>query len=165
MLKRIKGNLLDMAENGDFDVIVHGCNCQNTMGSGIAKQIRERYPEAYRADTRFCQGQDPIEKLGNYSSAPATCRHPFEAWDVFDIINAYTQVNYLPRGVDHFEYESFSLILRKLAAKYPDKRFGLPMIGMGLASGDPERIVPMIVSFAGVVAQTGGSVTLVEYDG
>jgi hypothetical protein len=30
MLKRAKGNLIDMAEQGEFDVIVHGCNCLNT---------------------------------------------------------------------------------------------------------------------------------------
>ena len=50
MLKHAKGNLIDMAEAGEFDVIVHGCNCQNTMGSGIAKEMRARYPGVYQAD-------------------------------------------------------------------------------------------------------------------
>jgi O-acetyl-ADP-ribose deacetylase (regulator of RNase III) len=40
MLNHTKGNLIDMAEAGLFDFIVQGCNCHNTMGSGIAKEIR-----------------------------------------------------------------------------------------------------------------------------
>lgn len=31
-LKRAKGNVLDMAEAGQFDIVVQGCNCFNTMG-------------------------------------------------------------------------------------------------------------------------------------
>ena len=49
MLLHAKGNLIDMAEAGKFHIIVHGCNCFNTMGSGIAKEIRNRYPRAYES--------------------------------------------------------------------------------------------------------------------
>jgi len=44
------GDLLDLASNGELDVIIHGCNCFNTMGAGIAKLIKSRWPEAYQAD-------------------------------------------------------------------------------------------------------------------
>jgi hypothetical protein len=37
------------------------------------------------------------------------------------------------------------------------------LIGMGLAGGDPDRIIPMIEAFAQRVAVQGGTVTLVEY--
>ena len=39
-LKHTKGNLLDLAEAGEFDIVVQGCNCFNTMGGGIAREIR-----------------------------------------------------------------------------------------------------------------------------
>lgn len=171
MLRHAKGNLIDMAENGDFDIIVHGCNCQNVMGSGIAKEIRERYPQVYSADSvahRDALDEEgwtpgsPICLLGNYSETTDT----ENARDFnFRIINAYTQVNFVPRGVDHFEYGSFSLILRKLAAVYPSKRFGFPYIGMGLAGGDKKRILTLLEDFANTIEQTGGSATLVEYEG
>ena len=164
MLKHTKGNLLDLAEQGQFNVIVQGCNCQNTMASGIAKEIRERYPETYNKDTYWDSvasnpmGSDRIWKLGNYTEltvvAPKTA-------NVFVIVNAYTQFNYLPRGIDHFEYESFKLILRKLSKIYSDKNFGFPYIGMGLAGGDKSRIVPMIEDFA--KSLNGGTATLVEF--
>lgn len=170
MLKHAKGNLIDMAEQGLFDIIVHGCNCQNTMGSGIAKEIRARYPGAYRADYIAHRDATAIESdwlighpiclLGTYSETTDTENtRDFK----FRIINAYTQVDYLPRGIDHFEYQSFLLILRKLAAVYPNKRFGLPYIGMGLAGGDRDTILLLIEAFANEVTKTGGSVTLVEF--
>ena len=166
MLIHAKGNLIDMAEAGQFDVIVHGCNCKNTMGSGIAKEIRERYPLAYTADSNFMRPTlvPPVCKLGMWSNHN-TDGHGSVFYGVspFVIINAYTQVDYLPRGIDHFEYESFRLILRKLAAVYPDKRFGFPYIGMGLAGGDSKRILAMLETFAKDITSTGGSATLVEF--
>ena len=38
----VKGCLIELAVEGNFDVIVHGCNCFNTMGAGIAKQIKKK---------------------------------------------------------------------------------------------------------------------------
>ena len=160
MLKHTKGNLIDLAEQGVFDIIVHGCNCQNTMGSGIAKEIRQRHPRSYVADTRYHSIQtDPVNMLGNFSLVMI----PVGDTGSCTIINAYTQFNYLPRGVDHFEYESFGLILKKLAHIAPKARFGFPYIGMGLAGGDKDRIIAMLEDFAKKVSSKGGSVTLVEF--
>jgi O-acetyl-ADP-ribose deacetylase (regulator of RNase III) len=160
MLNHVTGNLIDMAEQGQFDVIVHGCNCLNTMGSGIALEIRTRYPKAYEADTLATQQwKTPVAKLGNFSTYST-----IGTGNPFVIVNAYTQLNYAPRGIDHFEYESFSLILRKLEALGP-VRFGFPYIGMGLAGGDETRIIKMLTDFADRVTALGGSVTLVEFQG
>lgn len=167
MLIRTKGNLIDMAENGEFDVIVHGCNCYNTMGSGIAKEIKNRYPDAYLADTSYTNMSPcPISKLGTYSMA--VVEGDIDA-NNFLIINAYTQIHYLPRGVDHFEYSSFYVILQKLAEanriRGGESKFGFPYIGMGFAGGDKDRIISMLEDFAKEVTADGGSVTLVEYEG
>ena len=161
MLKHTKGNLLDLAEQGKFDIIVHGCNCQNTMGSGIAAEIRERYPDAYDADTRqdqFFGANYRYLKLGNYSEV-----NVYPSSGKFKIINAYTQFNFAPRGIDHFEYDSFRVILQKLWHFYGNYDFGFPYIGMGLAGGDKLRIIAMLEDFAEKVTAKGGSVTLVEF--
>ena len=39
------GNLLE----SDMDYICHQVNCQGRMASGIAKSIREKWPEVYEA--------------------------------------------------------------------------------------------------------------------
>lgn len=49
-LKRARGDLVQMADQGQFDCIVHGCNCFRTMGAGIARQIAQKWPEAAEAD-------------------------------------------------------------------------------------------------------------------
>jgi O-acetyl-ADP-ribose deacetylase (regulator of RNase III) len=160
MLKHTKGNLLDLAEQGKFDIIVHGCNCQNVMGSGIAKEIKERCPDAWNADVEATSKfPKPILKLGNVSMGRRVGKN-----GAYGIINAYTQLHYYPRGIDHFEYESFSMILRKLSVIGPKFRYGFPYIGMGLAGGDKEKILTILEDFAKKVTETGGSVTLVEFD-
>ncbi len=150
-LKHVKGNLIDLAEAGKFDVIVQGCNCFNTMGGGIAREIRERYPMCAEID-RLTERGDHM-KLGNWTE--------FDQ-GTFMIINAYTQYN-MSTGEDVFEYTAFELILQKLCHAYGDKRIGLPYIGMGLAGGDKDTILEQINYFAQKVSAKGGSVTLVEF--
>lgn len=154
-----KGDLIQLAKQGKFDVIVHGCNCQNTMGSGIAKQIKDAFPQAFKADLEFSRNTHSFNKLGNYSTA---YYHDGDHCDLI-IVNAYTQYDYLPRGIDHFEYASFAVILQKLAHHYGHCHFGFPYIGMGLAGGDSDRIIAMLEEFAELVKKQGGTVTLVEY--
>ena len=153
MLIKRDGDLLDMAENGEFDVIIHGCNCFCMMGAGIARQIADRYPEAYKADCETIKG-DRL-KLGTYT------KHKTER--VCTIINAYTQFRTSRGGDDVFEYSAFSKILRSLIFEYPTARFGLPYIGMGLANGNSGIILGIIEEFSEYVAENGGSVTLVRF--
>ncbi len=157
MLKHATGDLLDLAENGEFDLIIHGANCFNTFGSGIARQIRERYPEVAQVDSKTKRGD--YNKLGNWNSEEIIRKNGLVE---FTAVNAYTQYN-MSTGQDVFEYAAFELILKKLLHVYGDKRIGMPYIGMGLAGGDAARIMPMIEDFAIKVTERGGSVTLVRW--
>ena len=44
------GNLLD----AQTDVIAHQVNCQGVMGSGVAKQIRDKWPRVYDSYVSYC---------------------------------------------------------------------------------------------------------------
>ena len=153
-LKHTKGNLLDLAEAGEFVVVVQGCNCFNTMGGGIAREIRERYPLVASVDMETVRGD--YNKLGTWTECDAGEKNRFT------VINAYTQYN-MSQGTDVFEYTAFELILQKLVRLYGNYSIGLPYIGMGLAGGDKDIIIPMIESFAEQVSAKGGTVTLVEF--
>ena len=157
-MKIVKGNLLDLAEAGDFDIIVQGCNCFNTMGGGLAREIRERYPEVAAADSATVRGD--YNKLGNWTEQQVTRNGG--AID-FTVINAYTQYN-MSCGTDVFEYEAFVLILKKLIHFYPTARFGFPFIGTGLAGGDKNVILDILEHFDASVAESGGTFTLVEFE-
>jgi O-acetyl-ADP-ribose deacetylase (regulator of RNase III) len=87
-----RGDLVKMAKRGEFDVILHGCNCWCEMGAGIAKAIRQGFPEAYQADLATTPGD--WSKLGTCTVASS----PVEGSEV-DVVNAYIQVTiqHLPK--------------------------------------------------------------------
>ena len=156
MLKHVQGNLLTLAEAGDFDVVIQGCNCFCAMGGGIAREIRERYPHVAQVDAET--GLGDYNKLGNYTKAIVKGEDEHS----FIIINAYTQYN-MSTGDDVFEYVAFELILQKIERLYGNYAIGLPYIGMGLARGEKHIIMQQIENFAERVAAKGGSVSLVEF--
>lgn len=151
-MKVIQGDLLAMGKNGDFDIIVQGCNCFCVMGSGIAAQIAQQFPDAKLADDETVRGD--AGKLGTYTIGMG---------GRLVIINAYTQYSTAKNGEDVFEYHAFQRILDKLVVRLGTWRFGFPLIGMGLAGGNKERIMAMLENFSQRVEAKGGSVTLVEF--
>lgn len=177
-MKTIKGDLIKLAEEGEFDMIVQGCNCFHTMGSGIAGQLAAKYPKVLEAD-KSQTGYSDREKLGTWSTADV---------GKFVVINAYTQY-FFGLGTDVFEYEAFGKFLndfRNMLETYDERanhnwkmeengdvsierirefkpqRIGFPMIGAGLAGGDWNRISKMIEQFANDV-KSFARVTVVEY--
>ena len=136
-MKEVTGNLLDMAENGKFDVIIQGCNCFNTMGAGIAAQIHNRYPTAFLADYITSKGNP--RKLGNYTSSIQYEKDQY----LFTIINAYTQFDCDPREIQ-VDYMAIKKVMRTINKVYRNTRIGIPMIGAGLAGGDWEIISKII---------------------
>ena len=148
-MKRIKGDLIQLALDGEFDVIIHGCNCFCAMGAGIAVQIRETFPKAYEAD--LDTGSGDRKKLGTYSWALINNRK-----NPIVVVNAYTQFDYDGEGI-LADYGAIREVFTRLKEDFPGKRFGYPKIGAGLAGGDWQTIRDIIES-----ALAGEDHTLVE---
>lgn len=148
MLNTVKGDLLKATE----DAIGHGCNCRKTMGSGVAKAIRAKWPQAYQADVDFNDAAGR-NKIGMFSSSEGNGKR---------IYNIYTQVDFLPRDMDHFQYEGFRIGLTGVMMdmkKKGLKSLALPKIGAGLAGGKWSDIRKIIES----VSETQGiGVTIYE---
>ena len=152
-MKIVTGDLLQMGKDKEFDIIIHGCNCYNTMGAGIAAQVAQQFPDARLADDETVRGD--AGKLGTYTIGMS---------GRLVILNCYTQYGISSTGNDVFEYNAFERVLDKIQYRFGKWRIGLPLIGMGLAGGDEGRIVPMIEQFAERVERQGGSVTIVKWD-
>jgi O-acetyl-ADP-ribose deacetylase (regulator of RNase III) len=137
-MKQVTGDLLDLAETGHFDVIVHGCNCFHTMGAGIAKAIAARYPQALVADktTPNCDRA----KLGTISTARVT-----KNGHAFEVVNAYTQHHWRGRGLKA-DFGAIEAAMRLVANRYAGLRIAYPLIGAGLAGGDWSEIAPRIAT-------------------
>lgn len=138
-MKYVIGNLIEMADQGNFDVIVHGCNCFNTMGAGIAAAIRNRWPAAYEADLQTKKGSR--QKLGTYTFS-TVCDD--KAVKCYDIINAYTQFTYWDVD-DMLSYDAIGSVFNDLKDEYGlNAKIGIPLIGAGLARGDWNYIEEII---------------------
>lgn len=131
-MKTIKGNLLDLFDAGEFDIIVHGCNLQQDMSGGIAAQIAKRYPQAAEADRLY----GPTARLGGFTITRAE-EH------TGNIINLYTQV--LP-GRDARLY-AITKGFRWVKKFIEGQRVGIPMIGAGIGGlewSDVELVLDRI---------------------
>lgn len=123
-------------------ILVHGCNAQGVMGSGIAKQIRERYPKAYEEYRKFCLGV-----FGDVDD-PLGCIVPVQTKGRV-IINAVTQRYYgRERDIVYVSYDAVDSCM-----KYIDKLYegylepvpiGMPKIGAGLGNGHWPVIAEII---------------------
>lgn len=127
-IKEVEGDLITLFQEGHFDVIVHGCNCQNTMGAGIAKSLADAYPELVKVDSIYNIPIGHINRLGNYSQLAIGEDIKTRQY----IINAYTQFN---PGKD-LDYNALELVLKKINAQFKPERIGLPLLGCGIAGGN-----------------------------
>jgi O-acetyl-ADP-ribose deacetylase (regulator of RNase III) len=139
-MKHVQGDLLKMADEGQFDYIFHGCNCFALMGDGIARSIAKKYPEAEASDRENSTRGD-ISKLGDYTTATVQDANG----ENFVIVNLYTQ--FQPGA--HFEYQALRSALDLFLGDqtFPaDKviRLGFPLIGAGIGGGDWDYIETII---------------------
>lgn len=131
-----QGDLIALALDGRFDVIVHGCNCFCTMGGGIARVIQEEFPEAYAADLVTVKGDR--NKLGDFSFATVK-RNDRE----ITIVNGYTQFHF--HGADVLvDYDAVRRLFAKIKKRFSGRRIGYPKIGAGLAGGNWQQLAAII---------------------
>lgn len=153
MIKYVDGDLLKLADEGCFDVIGQNCNCQNTMGAGIALQIKNKYPEVYVADCATKKGDE--FKLGKISDAVVN-----RGEVSFVCVNLYGQFGYTGRrsGRMDLDYDALRSALKLTKEKYSGKKFGFNRFGADLAGGDWSIIESIIEE-----EYRGEYVTIVNY--
>jgi O-acetyl-ADP-ribose deacetylase (regulator of RNase III) len=135
-MNTVEGDLISLALEGQFDVIIHGCNCFCTMGAGIARAILDEFPEAYAADLVTIKGDR--NKLGDFSFATVK-----RGDQTITIINGYTQFHFHGES-DLVDYDAVQRLFEKVKQQFSGKRIGYPKIGAGLAGGDWEKISRII---------------------
>lgn len=156
-IKTVRHNLLSLAFNGEFDVIVQGCNCFNRQASGLARQMRLYIPQALAADDLTRRGD--AKKLGHFTLA----RVKLGLNENLIVVNAYTQYYYAThpqyKGGTLFNFVAFDKVLQDLKVIFKGRRFGFPRIGSGLAKADPIEVQALIEKHLG-----DEDVTIVDYD-
>lgn len=139
MIQYLKGNLMDVKTG----IIVHGCNAQGVMGSGVAKAVKEMYPIAFSQYERDVKKWDSLKEtmLGKISVV-MTQNHSAI------IVSAITQDKY---GTDRRQvnYEAVHVAFERIKYNMPfwqvkDRTINIPKIGAGLGGGNWKIIETII---------------------
>ena len=140
MVHYVMGNLLD----SNCDYICHQVNCQGVMGSGIAKQIRERWPEVYEGYKEFV---DNHNKSGRGLLGSILISATSEGKRVF---NMFAQADYGYGGSRFTSYDAFAHCLREMKYYLHNRTVGFPKnIGCGLGGGNWKVISALIEEILG----------------
>jgi len=136
----IKGDLLNVTEG----IIMHGCNAQGVMGSGVALAVRQKYPKVYEKYKQ--EIQLGLLGLGDTQFIKV-------AEDLF-VCNAITQEFY---GREKKLYVSYEAIRNAFQNVFNLSAYdvNIPKIGAGLGGGDWERILQIIKESAEEQCYTG----------
>lgn len=138
MINEIKGDLLSAR-----GVIVHGCNAQGVMGSGVAKAIKDKWPMVFEEYLAFMKPDHP--KLVHLHAE--WCMGRIQKVVVSDrvvVINAITQQNYGRDGKRYVSYDAIDrafLAVERMCMLEPYYFHGaratinFPLIGCGLGGG------------------------------
>lgn len=135
----IKHRVGDLLKQTDINAILHCCNCFHTFGSGIAKTIREKFPEAYNVDLTTTKGD--VNKLGTFSFT--TLKNGIGCY------NLYGQFNY-GRDKQYLNYDAFKNGLVLVKSDFLDRygksgKLGMPYkIGSVNAGGDWNEVLKII---------------------
>lgn len=153
-----EGDLLSV----DRGIIVHGCNCQGVMGSGIAKAIREKWPVVYDAYESHYYNCDDTLYLGDIVTvASYDCNddwYPYINNYTTDlpaeliVVNAMTQFDYgRDKNVVYVDYDAITAAFArvKILARETKLPVHFPRIGAGLANGDWDEIRTRIINTLG----------------
>lgn len=149
MIKHIKG---DIFQSG-ADVIVHQVNCQGVMGSGVAKQVREKYPVVYEVYKELCGQDEPKNLLG--------IAQPVQADENTIVVNIFAQENFGYDGNCYTDYDALRKGFETVRDNNKDDRIAIPyLMGCHRGGGDWSIVSKMIEE---IFADC--DVTLYEYNG
>lgn len=121
-------------------VVVHGCNAQGVMGSGVAKQLRAKYPEIF---FDYILGLEvyttqKLSPLGELIVVPVS--------KTLKVVNAITQEFYGRDGKQYVSYVALEIAFAKIASRFDSATpIHIPyLIGAGLGGGDEKTILEII---------------------
>ena len=132
----------DLLEQVDLELIAHQTNCKGSMGAGIAKQIRARYPQTYEPYRKACH-TNGADLLGTFMAVSTDGKrvrmNRLVKGDCCMIVNLFGQNGYGTRR-PQTQYDKLEQALTKLRDEMVARGIrtvGVPKyLGCGLAGGN-----------------------------
>ena len=134
-LNIIKKDLIKAFKENEINVIIQQCNVFCTQGSGLAKNIRQEYPEVYNVDAATIKGDR--SKLGTFTHAVINRENISPVGYIINLYGQYAYGKGLQTDYDA-QRKGFKNIVEFLnnCGSVDTIKIGLPLIGCGLAGGD-----------------------------
>jgi len=144
IIKETRGSILDTPH----PFIAHGVNCQNAMGSGVAKVLFQKYPQVKKEYHDYC---NKVYHLIIESTAELLGTVQFVDCEDKTILNCFTQDFYGYDGKQYVSYEAIKNCFEALRSSelVQGKTIAIPRIGCGLAGGDWETVKKIINEASG----------------
>jgi len=136
MIKIVYGNLLDTSAK----YICHQVNCQGVMGSGVAKQIRDRHPVVFQKYKEVCDRySDKRHKLMGQICGVRIDENRA-------VINLFGQYEYGRAPKTYTDLPALKMACQEVANHVkPGDTIAMPYrIGCGLANGDWGQVLDML---------------------
>ena len=138
-IEYITGDLLEAKET----IILHGCNGQGKMGSGVAGLIRARWPVCFDLYREYYERHIGDNLLGKIVWADVSTDER-----TLVIANAFTQQHCgNDKSVRYCSYDAIATVFESLNEVAPE-RVAIPLVGAGLANGSWSVISSIIEASA-----------------
>lgn len=103
----LNGDLLETP----FEIIAHQVNCQGVMGSGVAKQVKEKFPYVYSTYVKALK-----QNGANFMYGKSQIFYE----DTHTIWNIFSQYNYGYDGKQYTNYTALDTAFREAILHYRD---------------------------------------------
>ena len=125
--------------------IGHGVNCMGVMGAGIAKTVREKFPQVYKEYKWLCNSLDGL-KPGCYFVYPENGKH---------IVNFATQRNPGPDATYEWLFTSLLRFSQQAVARIPKNGnlVAIPELGCGIGGLEWPVVKKVIETVEAIVPQ------------
>ena len=134
MLNIIQKDLIKAFKENEINVLIQQCNVFHTQNAGLAKSIKQEYPEILNVDLATPYGDK--NKLGTFSYITPERKNISQTGYIINLYGQYRYGKGLQTDYDA-QRTGFKNIVEFLNNRGPvgTIKIGLPLIGCGLAGG------------------------------
>lgn len=143
------GSLLDVPEGH----IIHGCNAQGVMGSGVALAVKTKYPGAFKEYERHCDVENEY-RLANLG----TLSHWVSPGTKLCVWNAITQERFGRSDIRYVSYDAVATCFGRVSTAIELAGYTLnPKLGPRSKAYMEDLIgIPKVLNFPRIGAGLGG---------
>ena len=126
----LRGDIVRIFIDGEYDVLFNPCDCFNNMSTGLPLAIKSKFPDAFVVNCTTTVGD--INKLGSYTTVHTVINKSSRF-----IVNAYTHFNVNAE----IDYVALALCLRKVNHNFNGKHILMPQLGVDNVWSTIKKII------------------------